>query len=169
VHTLPRSAFPLHLAGLASFLFSFYTLTTFHTAVSDKWGWHFQYLTIVGLLFSTLTFAAAVLADAASSPALFALKNALAVVAAPLEVLISLLYWGLRIIDPKLLILEADMTPVLWFDVSIHLVPTVLLVLDLLCFSPPWTVRGYSAVGLGVVLALVYWLWVEYCFGLNGL
>ena len=45
---------------------------------------------------STVCFSFGLLADITSSHALFTVKNYLALVAAPIEVLISLLYWGLR-------------------------------------------------------------------------
>lgn len=55
-----------------------------------------QYLTILGLALSTLTFTVALLADITLSHRLFQLKNVLSVASAPMECLISLLYWGLR-------------------------------------------------------------------------
>lgn len=55
-----------------------------------------QYLTIIGLSLATATFAVGLLADLTMSNTLFQAKNALSVASAPMEVLISLLYWGLR-------------------------------------------------------------------------
>lgn len=77
---------------------------------NESYGWHFQYLTIIGLSLALLTFFAASLADISSSSALFRLKNALSVASAPLEVLISLLYWGIRAIDTSL-VLPPDIEP----------------------------------------------------------
>ncbi|RMD44199.1 hypothetical protein DV735_g790, partial [Chaetothyriales sp. CBS 134920] len=108
---LPRLSSPsrtlsllLHTAGLASFGYSFNYLVTQPSPVRDSYGWHFQYLTIIGLTLATLTVAAAALADLTRSTRLFALKNRLSVCSTPLEVLISLLYWGLRLIDPALVL-----------------------------------------------------------------
>lgn len=64
----------------------------------DAYGSHFQYLTIIGLSLSTMTFTAALLADLLLSPKLFLVKNILAECSAPLEVLISVLYWGIRLV-----------------------------------------------------------------------
>jgi hypothetical protein len=66
---------------------------------NDSYGWHFQYLTIIGLALSTLTFACGLLADLTLSRRLFAAKNALSVASAPIECLITILYWGLRAVS----------------------------------------------------------------------
>ena len=68
---------------------------------NESYGWHFQYLTIIGLALSTLTFAFGLLADITLSRRLFAVKNALSVASAPIECLISILYWGLRAVSLK--------------------------------------------------------------------
>lgn len=68
---------------------------------NESYGWHFQYLTIIGLALSTLTFAFGLLADITLSRRLFAVKNALSVASAPIECLISILYWGLRAVSPQ--------------------------------------------------------------------
>jgi hypothetical protein len=65
---------------------------------NQAYGWHFQYLTVIGLSLSTFTFAVALLADITSSPRLFLVKNILSTCSAPLEVVISVLYWGLRLV-----------------------------------------------------------------------
>ena len=59
-----------------------------------------QYLTIIGLSLATATFAVGLLADITLNHALFQVKNALSVASAPMEVLISLLYWSLRAVWP---------------------------------------------------------------------
>lgn len=63
---------------------------------NQSYGWHFQYLTIVGLSLTTITFIVGLFADLTLSRHLFTFKNALSVTSAPMEILITLLYWGLR-------------------------------------------------------------------------
>ena len=58
-----------------------------------------QYLTIIGLSLATTTFAVGLLADITMNNTLFQVKNALSVGSAPMECLISLLYWGLRAVN----------------------------------------------------------------------
>lgn len=67
---------------------------------TEAYGWHFQYLTIIGLCMATLTNLVGLAADISLSSRLFAVKNMLLVCSAPMEVLISILYWGLRIVSP---------------------------------------------------------------------
>jgi len=66
---------------------------------NEAYGWHFQYLTVIGLGLSTLTFACGLLADLTLSRRLFLAKNILSVCSCPMEVLISVLYWGLRMVS----------------------------------------------------------------------
>ncbi|MCJ1286610.1 hypothetical protein MMC26_005956 [Xylographa opegraphella] len=135
--------------------------------VNDSYGWHFQYLTIIGLALAILTFVFGSLADIIASRRLFVIKNALSVCSAPLEILISLLYWGIRAIDPQL-VMPAWVVIDPWADIGFHLAPALFLLLDLLFFSPPWSIPPLSALGVSGVLAFSYWWWVEHCFAHNG-
>ncbi|KAJ6446059.1 FAR-17a/AIG1-like protein [Purpureocillium lavendulum] len=173
-HRLQRLASPspsisllLHAAGIASFCYSFYFLTTWPTPFDEAYGWHFQFLTIIGLAVSLLCFVSGAVADVTGSRALFDVKNALAVLAAPLEVVISLLYWGISAVDPELLV-DGDFALPLAADVGFHLAPAVFLTLDLVLLSPPWTVPAYGVMSLSTVFAFGYWYWVELCFSKNG-
>lgn len=67
--------------------------------INTSYGWHFQYLTIIGLTLATTTFAIALFADIFNSRRLFQAKNALTVCSAPLEVLVSALYWSLSAVS----------------------------------------------------------------------
>ncbi|KAI1503244.1 FAR-17a/AIG1-like protein [Biscogniauxia marginata] len=173
-HPLQRLSSPsrqlsllLHAAGIASFAASFRFLDGWDTPMSAAFGGHYQFLTIIGLALATMTFTVGLLADVTLSPRLFKVKNALSVCSAPLEVLISILYWGLCAIDKNLVFppeFQLDFLP----DFGFHAAPGLFLSLDLLLLSPPWTIHGYSAMGLSQVLAFLYWFWVEYCFSRNG-
>ena len=55
-----------------------------------------------------------------------------------------------------------------YLDINMHAVPTLLLLADLLLFSPPWTITSLPALGLSGTLAVAYWFWVEHCFKYNG-
>lgn len=142
-------------------------MTVTENPINDAYGWHFQFLTIIGLSVATLSFVFGLLADATLSPTLFVIKNALAVCAAPMEVLIALLYWGLRSIDPKLVIPEWAPKPPFITDFGMHGGPALLLVLDLLFFSPPWTIAVVPAMALSSAIAGAYWVWVERCYEQN--
>lgn len=156
-----------HLLGLSSFSASYAYLVYFPSYINDSYGWHFQFLTIIGLSISTLTFIAGLLSDLTNSPRTFSLKNSLSLCSAPLEVLISVLYWGICAIDPRLVIPPGvQLAPLA--DVGFHLMPAFFLTVDFLFFSPPWTIHVIPAMGLSTVLAFSYWAWVEHCFKYNG-
>lgn len=46
--------------------------------------------------------------------------------------------------------------------------PAIMLTLDLMFLSPPWTVQGYGAMTISMTIAFLYWGWVELCFSKNG-
>lgn len=157
----------LHILGAVSFSSNFYFLTVWDTPFSIAYGWHFQFLTIIGLFASLLAFVLGILADLTLNPQLFQAKNTLSVLTTPLEVVISLLYWGINLINPELLF-QGDFQLGILPDVGFHLAPAVFLTLDLLLLSPPWTVPAYTTMSGATVLAFLYWYWVELCFKHNG-
>ncbi|KAK3197038.1 hypothetical protein GRF29_1536g359274 [Pseudopithomyces chartarum] len=163
-----------HVIGLISFYRSFKFLADNPNLINDSYGWHFQYLTIIGISISTLSFTSGLLADITSSHQLFTLKNYLALVAAPIEILISMLYWGLRAISRDLVIPPDLPAPPILDDLGFHLFPTLLLTLDTLFLSPPWPTRPInpraSLVSLvsSITLAFTYWFWIERCYAENG-
>lgn len=157
----------LHLAGIASFAASFKFLQGWETPMSAAFGGHFQFLTIIGLALALCTFVVGFLADVTLSSRLFKLKNILSVCSAPLEVLISILYWGLCAID-KSLVVPPDMVLNFLPDFGFHAAPALFLATDLLILSPPWAIHGFAALALSECLAFLYWFWVEYCFSRNG-
>lgn len=164
------SRFPaalFHAFGVASFIYSFYLLTTWKTIFTDAFGWYFQLLTVVGLATSLLVFTFGVLADLTLSNVFFDAKNTMSILVTPLEVVISVLYWSIRVYDSSLLRPGAlDIDPLL--DIGFHLAPAVLLSLDFIILSPAWKITARGMMPLSVALALVYWCWIELCFQRNG-
>lgn len=158
----------IHLIGIISFSLSYKYLNDFPTLINDSYGWHWQYLTILGLTVAHGTFITGFLADLTLSPTLFLIKNTLSLCSAPLEVLISILYWGISAIDKKLLVPpEIHIAPIA--DIGFHAMPSLLLAIDLLFLSPPWTIRTSRALVLSSGIAVAYWAWVEQCYKHNGL
>lgn len=157
----------LHLGGIVSFSLSYKYLIDYPNFISDSYGWHWQFLTILGLTAAMVTFIFGLLADITLSRQLFAVKNTLSLCSAPLEVLISLLYWGISAID-KSLVVSPELATSVTADIGFHAVPSILLALDLLFFSPPWTIKALPAMGLSSAIAVCYWWWVEHCYSYNG-
>ncbi|KAE9381249.1 integral membrane protein-like protein [Stipitochalara longipes BDJ] len=173
-HPLQRLASPsrgvsaaIHIAGIISFTLSYKYLIDFPSHINASYGWHWQYLTILGLTVAYATFIFGLLADLTLSPKLFLIKNTLSLCSAPLEVLISILYWGICAIDRSLVVPpEIHLAPLA--DIGFHAAPSILLVIDLLFLSPPWTINALPAMGLSSALAVAYWAWVEQCYKYNG-
>ena len=114
-----------------------------------------------------MTFVCGSFADMTSSTTLFRLKNILSTCSAPLEVLISVLYWSIRSID-KHLVQPPWAELGLWADIGFHLVPSALLAIDFLLFSPPWSFSFLKALSLSSCIAVPYLAWVEQCYRHNG-
>nr|POE63323.1 upf0641 membrane protein [Quercus suber] len=70
-------------------------------------------------------------------------------------------------IDPALVLPEWAPPIDLASDFSFHAVPAIALVIDLLFFSPPYTIAFVPAFGLSAVIAFSYWYWVERCYTFN--
>lgn len=164
----------LHVLGLLSFYSSLKFLADNPNVISESYGWHFQYLTVLGVSISTLCFTSGLLADITNSYTLFTIKNYLALVAAPIEILISILYWSLRAIDTSLVIPpDLPMLPLVT-DIGFHFAPAALLTIDTLLLSPPWPTRPISpnasliTITLSTSLAFLYWFWIEHCYTHNG-
>jgi hypothetical protein len=137
------------------------------TPMPVEFGGHYQFLTIIGLALALCTFTIGLLADLTLLPGLFRVKNFLAVCSAPLEILISILYWGLCAIDKSLVFppeSHLDFLP----DFGFHAAPSLFLALDLLLLSPPWTIHGFAIMALSQTIAFLYWFWIEYCYKRNG-
>jgi hypothetical protein len=172
-HALPRLASSrsvsviIHLAGLLFFAASFSWLSNITNPLRNGFGGSYQYLIIIALTISVITFGVGLLADVSLSEQLFALKNILSVCATPLEVLVSILYWSLRAADKRLVVPPGHELPFIP-DFSLHAMPAIMLTLDLMLLSPPWSIKAYIAMTLSAVLAFLYWAWIEYCFSLNG-
>jgi hypothetical protein len=158
----------VHALGIASFSYNFNFLYNWETPISVSYGSHFQFLTILGLTASLIAFILGFAADLTLNQALFDAKNAIAVIATPLEVVVSILYWGIRMIDPELLFAGDEFVLPLLTDMGFHLAPAVFLTADLILFSPPWTIPAYGVMLMSTGLAFGYWYWIELCFSVNG-
>lgn len=53
-------------------------------------------------------------------------------------------------------------------DIGYHAIPSIVMLIDLLFLSPPWTISIVPALGLSGAIAFGYWFWVEECYHRNG-
>jgi len=122
---------------------------------------------VIGLALATVTFTLGLLADLTLSPTLFSLKNITATVSAPLEVLISLLYWSLYAIDKSLVNPPGMVLPIL-VDLGFHWTPAVVLFIDIMLLSPPWNFNMLAATAVAASIATAYYAWLSFLHSVNG-
>ncbi|RFU73835.1 far-17a aig1 [Trichoderma arundinaceum] len=162
-----RLSLIFHLLGTADFAYCFYCLTRFKYPRAEGYGWHFQYITNIGLGLSTISFALAALADITSSLTLFKIKNALSVLGAPLEVTVTILYWTIVVMGRNLIVAAGYKLPLL-LNLGFHLAPAIFQSLDYILFSPPWTISTSGVAALSAAFAFGYRCWVNHCYSKNG-
>lgn len=151
IHPLQRLASPsrsisavIHILGIASFSASFRWLFLYPSPENEKFGGVFQFLTIIGLALALTSMVLGLLADVTLSSALFNAKNVISVCSTPLEVLVSILYWGITLIDKRLLVPEEYQLP-FWPDFGFHASKLLLeTVMALVCVcSLSLAIRGH--------------------------
>ncbi|GAA5871379.1 hypothetical protein JCM16303_000737 [Sporobolomyces ruberrimus] len=172
--TVPRSipAISLHLFAFASLSWSFaqlFTSSPIHDFMVSQYGGHWQYLTILSLGITWLMFLFALLKDVFPSVNLLArLKTSLGILGVPIEGFVALMYWGLMLIDPSLLMPpDPEFFLPLKLDISIHGLPAVYLWLDFLCFSPPFP-KAARPLAISTSAVLLYVTWMEFAASKNG-
>ncbi|TXT13749.1 hypothetical protein VHUM_01116 [Vanrija humicola] len=148
-----------------------------------QYGGQLQFLTILGLIVTVITFVLSAAYDVLPLHFLHATKRVFALIALPVEITISAIYWPLIIFAPALMLppkLDAapgpDGTPPalfwipLWMDLGLHAIPAASLIIDFFLlekkYQPPTSTRivTWLATGLGVA----YGRWAEHCNKING-
>jgi hypothetical protein len=141
---------------------------------NESFGWHLQFLTILGITICTICFIFGLLADVTNNVTCFTIKNYIALVAAPIEIVISILYWGLRAISRDLVVPPDLPLPPFIYDLTFHFFPALLLTIDALLLSPPWPSSPMNPqapllmLGMSTAVAFLYWWWIEICYSYNG-
>nr|ODN99741.1 hypothetical protein L204_02174 [Cryptococcus depauperatus CBS 7855] len=114
-------------------------------------------------------------------------KRVFLLVSLPAELVISLIYWSIIIIAPELMLpptspsasqgeassssAQPDLFRIpLWMDLSMHLLPTVALLLDFFLLEKkyPKPFSTYIASLLAAMFGIAYGVWVEHCASING-
>lgn len=165
---------PLALHTSAVIVYSralYFLLYQSRTIINESYGSHFQYLTVLGLCASLLAQTVSLFSVLTGSrlSVLVAVKKRLNFIAAPAELLISMLYWSLRAVDPQLLIdPKIDALLPQWVDLSIHVYPAFVETVDVLFFTSRYRNSSVSAFTLFLAITALYWKWVHHTFSMNG-
>jgi hypothetical protein len=139
------------------------------TVIRESHGSYFQHLTIIGLTVAAVAQLIGLFANLTGLRFLRTAKERVNLVAAPLEVLVSILYYSIKAIDENLLIdkrlnIRAPDT----VDMSMHLYPAVFELADVLILSPMWTTSIPRALVIFGLFSAGYWQWVHYLYTKNG-
>ncbi|KAJ2962208.1 hypothetical protein NQZ79_g2608 [Umbelopsis isabellina] len=179
----------LHLLGCASNLWGLSKVEAVPNPYADGFGGHYQYLTILGLTVATVSFSLCLIRDFVPG-FLNRTHTVVGSIAVPvsgkvpnrdrsenplytnlpcsiqLEGLISVLYWGMTLVDPHLLV-PKDVPPIpMLIDFSLHLFPAIFLWIDFLLFNVEFE-RSKSHVVNIYLFAIAYYVWTWYCFSKN--
>ncbi|KAK9473319.1 FAR-17a/AIG1-like protein [Dipodascopsis tothii] len=157
---LSSSVTVMYAAGAYSFFINYQKVAAQIQGLTGVPGTQFQYLTVIALLASLVIQVLAVSAVVLDYTAIWRVKNELLCYVAPLELLVSVVYWSVMLYDRNLMIppgLDPSRMLSLWTDLSIHLVPTLFLVSDFLLYSPRPTTKPLIHLGVCIALAQVYW------------
>lgn len=134
--------------------------------IRSQYGGHFQNLTIQGLILAWLTMLTGLIIEMfPSSSTLRALKRHLFLIAMPLAVVISLIYWTLILLLPSLIVQSDDLRLPLSIDLALHASPASALLVDFFIFDTKYEEREfkYRVPFAATVFAAWYGLWVEHC------
>ncbi|KAG1055785.1 hypothetical protein G6F43_002277 [Rhizopus delemar] len=158
----------LNAVGLYSNIYALKNVNSplFQNPYAVGFGGQYQYLTIIGLVTATIAFGLKLLRYVMPNFSAF-IYTIVTNIATPLEGLISVLYWSMILIDPRLLIPDELPRIPLILDFSLHLFPAVFLWIDFLMFDIEF-VRSKAHIILIAVFTLCYFVWSWYCQSVNG-
>ncbi|KAK9473320.1 FAR-17a/AIG1-like protein [Dipodascopsis tothii] len=124
-------------------------------------GLQYQYLTLITLLGNLIAHSAASAAVLLGSNWLWDAKNLLMCYVAPLEVVVSLVYWPVMMYDRTLVVPKVveDLGIVsIWFDLHLHAIPTLFALADFLLYSPRPRIGPRMYACVSVVYTHIYWI-----------
>ncbi|KAG8996924.1 hypothetical protein FRB94_011025 [Tulasnella sp. JGI-2019a] len=178
-----------HAASLAYMVWAFKVLQGFMKGIETQRGGHFQFLTIQGLLLTEATLATCLLCDFAPTVQRYArVRRLLVMVAMPLSVVISMIYWALILFMPRLIMQQASTEPSsdplsqsgnvfgpdfripLPIDLALHLLPLATLTTHFFVTEEKYTpkVAGVWAPVTAALFAVWYAGFQEWCAAANG-
>ncbi|KAJ1981431.1 hypothetical protein H4R35_000729 [Dimargaris xerosporica] len=155
-------------AGLAFFAYIFTALPS--TPESRSFGWHFQYLTIVGLALTMATTTLGVGAALCSGTVTavcskgwqFMLPMTLAA-----ETVIAMLYWALTLTSQDLMFYPDELVIPAWLDFGLHLFPAAFQLVSFVRVRPALR-PSKRQVGCMLVVGVLYGAWMHLVYHMNG-
>ncbi|PRT55123.1 hypothetical protein B9G98_02743 [Wickerhamiella sorbophila] len=137
--------------------------------IARSYSGHLQFLTILGLCLSFIGEAVSLVAQLSQLRSFRRLSSWLLQVCAPIECLISALYWALRFVDTDLVLdpkFALELNPSL--DRKLHLYPALFEVLRAVMAPPDlWHAGFVGPFAVFGALAGGYWAWIDHVFSHN--
>lgn len=121
---------------------------------------HLQFLTNWALAFVLFSLGVSSLTYLTRLKLLWKIKHEIHPVALVICSVVSFVYWPLRIfmLDRMVVNVGEFLVPII-FDISLHLLPTIVLTLEYLLFMPAWRLTWVGAMGWSITITYAYW-WV---------
>ncbi|RKP07155.1 FAR-17a/AIG1-like protein [Thamnocephalis sphaerospora] len=156
-----------HAVALTALSYPYVIMNSFDTKASLSFGGRMMHLTIIGLGITWVLTAIALVNDLVANKAVTHLRHTVLALAFPLETVITLFYWGIRSHNKNLLVNPDDPDIGLFGDCSFHLIPGMVVWLELCCFSPAFRRQSRHLVTL-MLFTIAYGAWVQLCYHMNG-
>ncbi|KAI0673054.1 FAR-17a/AIG1-like protein [Trametes maxima] len=154
-----------------------------HIRMSEMKGGHFQFLTIQGLCLAWATMLVS-LALLCPSDLLRNAKRVLLMIALPISIVISTIYWTLLLFLPHMILMSdpEETTPTssslvpeptrlpLQVDLALHAAPAISMFIDFYFFEKKYskTASRWGSITLMALAGSWYSTWVEHCASYNG-
>ncbi|CCL99345.1 uncharacterized protein FIBRA_01363 [Fibroporia radiculosa] len=164
----------------------------FDAFIQSQKGGHGQYLTIIGLGLAFLTMSLGLCSDILPAVSAFkVIKRSIIMVALPIGIIVTPVYWGLFLFFPELILqpLPDSMMPrpdelvpsaassldhlqriPIQVDLALHACPVIALLLDFYLVERKYTRTQavYGGLSVCAVACILYGSWVEYLAPFNG-
>lgn len=124
-------------------------------------GGHYQFLTNIALVISTIYFTVNIL-NQLPFLQLGRLKEYLSAVCCSLNFIVTLVYWGLRFTFQNMIISSDEKRISLELDTMIHIVPVVFTWIDYLFCMNVWDIGFVEAYLIIGSFSCGYWFWLDY-------
>ncbi|KAI9065112.1 hypothetical protein FKP32DRAFT_1590866 [Trametes sanguinea] len=181
-----RAAF-LHGASAAIMTYGYLNLPDMiaNIRMAEMKGGHFAFLTVQGLCLAWGTMVLSLGTDLfPTSRLLRTAKRTLLMIALPIAIVVSVVYWGLLLLMPNMILMSDPETTTptsssriprpeqlpLQVDLAIHAVPAISMFVDFYFFESRYskTASRWGVLVLSAVCSIWYSTWVEYCASFNG-
>ncbi|KAI0327178.1 hypothetical protein GY45DRAFT_1347945 [Cubamyces sp. BRFM 1775] len=177
----------LHATGAAVMTYGYLHLpdVVANIRMAQTRGGHFQFLTIQGLCLAWITMLLSLASDLTpTSKTLRRAKRTMLMIALPISIVISTVYWSLLTFMPHMILMSDPETTVptssgrvpkperipLHVDLALHAAPAISMFIDFYFLEPrfPKTVSRKGAIILSGIFGTWYSFCVEYCASYNG-